>query len=306
MRTAELVLRPPEELQKCLLENDRSPDPAHTLAAIKHRQRLVRFWGITRGASILEIGCGQGDCTVVLADAVGPEGVVVGIDPGSDDYGIPSLGRAHKHVKASVVGKQIEFVRSDAAGFLTSPTVLDRYDFIVLAHCVWYLAGPDLLAEIFELARRYARAPTVLLAEYGSVTSVPAAIPHVLAAVAVSALESLLSTTSFRNIKCAVSPRQMRDAAAKSSWEVRKSVSLEPKEEQRDGWREVVMILREPYRKMFEDHVESLDVSEKTKSMLLAARDVVQESVERVDGGLAKVRNMDVWVARFELAEGGS
>jgi SAM-dependent methyltransferase len=148
------VLRPPEDLQKCLLENDRSPDPDHTLAAIKHRQRLVRFWGLTRGARILEIGCGQGDCTVVLADAVGPQGLVVGIDPGPDDYGIPSLGRAHKHVKASVVGKQIEFVRSDAAGYLTSPTLAHRFDFIVLAHCVWYLAEPGLLTEIFELARR--------------------------------------------------------------------------------------------------------------------------------------------------------
>ncbi|OIW29108.1 S-adenosyl-L-methionine-dependent methyltransferase [Coniochaeta ligniaria NRRL 30616] len=303
---ADLILRPPEELQKCLLENDRRPDPDHTLAAIKHRQRLVRFWGVTRGASVLEIGCGQGDCTVVLADAVGSEGTVVGIDPGADDYGTPSLRAAHKHVKASVVGKQIEFVRSDAAGYLTSPTVLDRYDFIVLSHCVWYLAEPGLLTEIFELAYRYGRAPTVLLAEYGSVTSVPAAIPHVLAAVAVNALESLLRAPSFRNIKCTATPRQMRDAAAKGGWVMSTSEFLEPEEAQRDGWREVVMILEKPYSKMFEDHVESLDVGEKTKSMLLAARDAVHESVQRVDGGLAKIRNMDVWAARFELAEASS
>jgi hypothetical protein len=128
-------------------------------------------------------------------------------------------------------------------------------------------------------------------------------VPHVLAAVAVNALESLLGTTSFRNMKCTATPRQMSDAAAKGGWEVRKSGFLEPKAEQRDGWREVVMILKQPYRKMFEDHVESLDASGKIKSMLLAARDAVEESVQRVDGGLVKVRNMDVWAARFELAE---
>ena len=37
---------------------------------------------------MLEIGCGQGDTTVVLADAVGENGSVVALDPGSPDYGM--------------------------------------------------------------------------------------------------------------------------------------------------------------------------------------------------------------------------
>ena len=36
---------------------------------------------------MLEIGCGQGDTTVALADAVGEEGSVVALDPGRPDYG---------------------------------------------------------------------------------------------------------------------------------------------------------------------------------------------------------------------------
>lgn len=31
--------------------------------------------------------CGQGDCTIVLADAVGEGGHVDAVDPGSPDYG---------------------------------------------------------------------------------------------------------------------------------------------------------------------------------------------------------------------------
>lgn len=296
-------LRSPEELARCLLENDRRPDPDHTLAAIKHRQRLLRSWGISHGATILEIGCGQGDCTVVLADAVGDGGLVVGIDPAPDDYGIPSLGRAHKHVKASVVGKQIQFIRSDAVSYLTSPTGVTRFDFIVLCHCIWYLSEPSKLAEIFDLARSHARTQTILLAEFGMAASVPAAVPHVLVACAVNALESVLTTETLRNMHCVTTPRQIADAAERGGWIVKEEDLLVPEAEQRDGWREVVMVLEKPHRQVYENDVESLGVSEKIKSMLLAARDAVEESVRRLDGGLAKVRNMDVWVVRFNLAQ---
>lgn len=34
-----------------------------------------------------QLGCGQGDTTAVLAEAVGDEGRVTAVDPGSLDYG---------------------------------------------------------------------------------------------------------------------------------------------------------------------------------------------------------------------------
>jgi len=52
-----------------------------------HRLDLVSFWDISPGSRVLEIGCGQGDCTVVLADAVGESGHVDAVDPGAPDYG---------------------------------------------------------------------------------------------------------------------------------------------------------------------------------------------------------------------------
>jgi hypothetical protein len=57
----------------------------------KHRLTLVSFWDITPGSRVLEIGCGQGDCTVVLADAVGENGHVDAVDPGAPDYGMPFI-----------------------------------------------------------------------------------------------------------------------------------------------------------------------------------------------------------------------
>lgn len=53
----------------------------------RHRLELLRHFNIPAGAHVLELGCGQGDCTVAIADAVGEQGRVVGVDPADLDYG---------------------------------------------------------------------------------------------------------------------------------------------------------------------------------------------------------------------------
>jgi predicted methyltransferase len=56
---------------------------------IEHRIHIVRdIWAIPEGARVLEIGPGQGDCTLVLAAAVGDTGHVDAVDPCDLDYGI--------------------------------------------------------------------------------------------------------------------------------------------------------------------------------------------------------------------------
>lgn len=52
-----------------------------------HRLVLLQHWNIHPDSKILEIGCGQGDCTTVLADAAGEQGRVVAVDPAQLDYG---------------------------------------------------------------------------------------------------------------------------------------------------------------------------------------------------------------------------
>lgn len=62
---------------------------------LQHRLELVAAFGIQKGMRVLEIGCGQGDTTVAIADAVGESGSVVAIDIASLDYGAPlTLGQA--------------------------------------------------------------------------------------------------------------------------------------------------------------------------------------------------------------------
>lgn len=77
----------PRELAACLLYATNLLNDENQLAAVEHRQYVTRVWGIPRGASVLEIGPGQGDFTVVLADAVGPTGRVVAVDNAPLEWG---------------------------------------------------------------------------------------------------------------------------------------------------------------------------------------------------------------------------
>ena len=65
-------------------------DPQHLdiqLGQTEHRINLVSKWDIKEGNNVLELGCGQGDCTAVLAAAVGECGTVTAVDPAPLDYG---------------------------------------------------------------------------------------------------------------------------------------------------------------------------------------------------------------------------
>lgn len=65
-------------------------DPAHfsiQQSQTVHRLALLQHWNIPAGSRVLELGCGQGDCTTVIASAVGEQGKVVAVDPANLEYG---------------------------------------------------------------------------------------------------------------------------------------------------------------------------------------------------------------------------
>lgn len=57
------------------------------LSQTKHRLDILQQWDILSGSKVLELGCGQGDTTTVLAAAVGEAGIVVAVDPADLEYG---------------------------------------------------------------------------------------------------------------------------------------------------------------------------------------------------------------------------
>ena len=57
----------------------------------EHRVSVVESWNIPPGSRVLEIGPGQGDCTIVLATAVGESGHVDAVDPAPLNSGTPNV-----------------------------------------------------------------------------------------------------------------------------------------------------------------------------------------------------------------------
>ena len=125
--------------------------PDIQVAQTAYRLTLASTWQIPDGASVLEIGCGQGDMTAVLADLVGPDGRVVGVDVAPPSYGAPvTVGQSAQHLLAGPLGDRIDLryetdVLTDDVG--------TGYDLVVLAHCSWYFASAGLLERTLTKAR---------------------------------------------------------------------------------------------------------------------------------------------------------
>ncbi|MEU7381055.1 MULTISPECIES: methyltransferase domain-containing protein [unclassified Streptomyces] len=135
---------------------EHSPDVQ--LSQTRHRAALVAGWRIPPGSTVLELGCGQGDMTAVLAEAVGPEGRVVAVDVAEPSYGAPvTLGESAARLTAGPLGPRIEFrfgtdVLDPAVGFPEG-----AFDHVVLAHCSWYFASLGQLRDTLARVRPWAR-----------------------------------------------------------------------------------------------------------------------------------------------------
>ncbi|MFE7141020.1 class I SAM-dependent methyltransferase [Streptomyces sp. NPDC057644] len=132
--------------------------PAGQLVQTRHRATLVAGWDIAPGSTVLELGCGQGDMTAVLAEAVGPDGRVVAIDVADPSYGSPvTLGESAARLAAGPLGPRIDF---RFATDVLDPSVdfpAGAFDHVVLAHCSWYFASLGQLRDTLTRVRRWAR-----------------------------------------------------------------------------------------------------------------------------------------------------
>lgn len=122
---------------------------------LQHRLDLVKAFEVKEGMHVLEIGCGQGDTTMALADAVGKDGRVVGLDIASRDYGTPlNLGQATDIIKKSALGERITFhFETD----LNTYEADEVFDLAVLSHSSWYFKSPNDLLSYFKKLRKIAK-----------------------------------------------------------------------------------------------------------------------------------------------------
>lgn len=145
-----------EEIAKRMAAWDVSPEAQ--LRQTDFRKSVVDAWDIAAGAKLLEVGCGQGDTTAVLADAVGKKGSVVAVDRAKPSYGAPvTLGDATAHLAKTPLGKNIDFrlefdILKSADAFEA-----DAFDAVVFAHSAWYFSSPDTLRRTLEAVRPWAK-----------------------------------------------------------------------------------------------------------------------------------------------------
>ncbi|KAM0250233.1 hypothetical protein ACHAP5_002292 [Fusarium lateritium] len=253
-----------------------------------HRLNLLNFFHIESSSSILEVGCGQGTCTVVLGQATGSDGHIDAIDPAPLDYGAPTtLGQAQEYITQGSMGDRVKFWQRQLEDFLAE-TGEKKWDYAVLVHCSWYFDGEETLARILKALK--GRVGKVCIAEYAMKASEPAAVPHVLAALTRATLEAQKSE-SDANIRCLITPPDIKKIAEQAGWKVERETNIVPDESLQDGSWEVGDVKGEH----FLDEVEENVKDNRIKVMLRSGRESVIAAVNGLNG--EKVRTMDVWAA---------
>ncbi|KAK0432464.1 S-adenosyl-L-methionine-dependent methyltransferase [Armillaria borealis] len=239
------------------------------LQSTEHRLAILSKWDIPKGSRVLELGCGQGDCTAVLAELVGPNGHVTAVDPGYLDYW---FGRVFTWKHAD----PIEFLKNDDG----------EYDIAVLVLCTWYFASPKVLSDML-LTLAKSKVDKVCIAEW-SLSSTQAQC-HILAALAQAALQ-YHKPSSSSNIRTLFSPAVLEASAIEAGLKLQSSTILIPADNVLDGVWEVQMVLGAAFMKDLDSFVK--DDRQKRPD---------QASYEQA-GGRKQIRSMDVWCATFVKA----
>lgn len=185
-----------------------------------HRLSLVKAFQIQPGMRVLEIGCGQGDTTVALADAVGENGHVTAIDIASPNYGAPiTLGQATHTIAQSVLGKRISFhLNTDLMDFEEN-----EYDVAVLSHCSWYFNDPEQLLVYFKKLRKMAK--RICIAEWDLSNISPSQMAH-FSAVTILALHSEF-VENDGNIQHLFDRYQLQSFLEKAGWHDVQTASID-------------------------------------------------------------------------------
>jgi SAM-dependent methyltransferase len=204
-----------------------APDPDIQVAQTGYRLELTETWQIPEGSRVLEIGCGQGDMTAVLADRVGPNGTVVGTDVAPPDYGAPvTVGQSARHLLDGPLGARIDMryetdVLTDDVG--------TGYDLVVLAHCSWYFASGDLLERTLKKARELGA--RLCFAEWDPEPARTDQVPHLLAVLAQDRLDE-----TGGNIRSPLTRATLLAALDRTGWQVDRIADVDTSTLQDADW----------------------------------------------------------------------
>ncbi len=248
-------------------------DASHTTSAqLRHRMALVEYWAPKAGDRVLEVGCGQGDCTVVLAHAVGGRGKVVAADVAPPTYGAPvSLGETHRHLLSSGVGKQIEF--HTCANLLDPIWEFpdDYFDLAVFAHCSWYMASPHDLKNLFSRVRTWSK--RLGYAEWHPAPQNLSQIPHLIAILSQAHIRSYWPDHGIGNVQSLVTPDQARSMAQAARWAVVDEQVTDSSRDMEDGESWEIDNARHQFDEIVDSKAQL--ISERARELFASERDLL-------------------------------
>lgn len=200
----------------------------------EHRMELAEFWGIKEGSKVLEIGCGQGDTTAVLAYLVGDEGFVHGMDIASPEYGSPiTLGDSIDFLKKTELGNRIKIdfkmdIQSTEVNFPKG-----FFDYVILSHSSWYLNSAEELLAILRKLKKWGK--TLCFAEWDTRINASEQLPHFLS-VLIQAQYECFKKSSISNVRTLFTPMDIRDITKEAGWNIVDETSINSSNLQDGEW----------------------------------------------------------------------
>lgn len=200
----------------------------------EHRMKLAEFWGIKEGSKVLEIGCGQGDTTAVLAYLVGDEGFVHGMDIASPEYGSPiTLGDSIDFLKKTELGNRIKIdfkmdIQSTEVNFPEG-----FFDYVILSHSSWYLNSAEELLAILRKLKKWGK--TLCFAEWDTRINASEQLPHFLS-VLIQAQYECFKKSSISNVRTLFTPMDIRDITKEAGWNIVDETSINSSNLQDGEW----------------------------------------------------------------------
>ncbi|MBC1722034.1 class I SAM-dependent methyltransferase [Listeria seeligeri] len=219
-----------EEIVDCMLLTNQEIQQTQT----EHRIKLVDFWEIKAGDRVLEVGCGQGDTTAVLANAVGPNGFVQAIDIAPETYGAPfTIGDATNHIKNSELGDRIDFKL--ATDILQGDISFSdkSFDVAILSHASWYFGSKEELTRMLVLLSKWAK--RVCYAEWDPQITDVKQSSHLLAVLTQASYEAFKTNTQS-NIRTFISPFDLKEIIAEHNWKIGTEASIYSEKMQDSRW----------------------------------------------------------------------
>lgn len=257
------------------------------------RLAITDAWdSIKTSFRILELGCGQGDMTAVLATLVGPSGRIFALDPADpENYGAPwTLKQAQDHLSSTEIGARIKWIHSDAIKYLEETE--EVFDAVVLSQCLWYFPSVKAIADTLRTIKKLKGSPRLLLAEYALESQHAEALPHILAAITQGAME-VHKSTSESNIRTLITPSALRQCAEECGWRLISERKITPDVAYQDGRWEVGAVLENK----FLDEINDVVPEGRYREVVNALREAVVANAGRFER--RTWRSMNIWAGSF-------